>query len=89
MLCSYLTQVTLPRAALLPTVGLQMSENRQVYRKIFRKPSCRSANLPCQLAALSALVIAEPALVRLLPSVAPSVHRQVGTVLEHLQGERI
>ena len=42
--------------------------------------------LPGQLAALSALVIAEPALVRLLPSVAASVHCQVGAVLEHLQG---
>ena len=46
-------------------------------------------DLPGQLAALGALVIAEPALVRLLPGVASSVHRQVGTVLEHLRGERI
>ena len=41
--------------------------------------------MPGELAALSALVVAEPAFVRLLPSVASTMDRQIGTVLEHLQ----
>ena len=44
-------------------------------------------NVPCQLAALRALVVAKPTFIRLLPRVTPSVHCQVGTVLENLQRE--
>ena len=43
--------------------------------------------MPCQLAALRALVVAKPTFVWLLPRVTPSVHCQVGTVLENLQRE--
>ena len=44
-------------------------------------------NVPCQLAALRALVVAKPTFIRLLPRVTPSVHCQVGTVLENLERE--
>ena len=41
--------------------------------------------MPGELAALSALVVAEPTFVRLFPGVASTMDRQIGTVLEHLQ----
>ena len=41
-------------------------------------------HVPGELAGLGAGVGAELALVGLLPGVGPSVHRQVGAVLEHL-----
>ena len=43
-----------------------------------------SLHVPGQLAALGTGVGAELALVRFLSRVRPPVHRQVGTVLEHL-----
>ena len=42
-----------------------------------------SLEVPGEFAALGALVVTQPALVRLLPRVASPVHRQVAAVLEN------
>ena len=59
-------------------MGFQMSEMKNfTYKYIGICKILFIANLPSELAALSALVIAEPTFVRLLPRVASTMDRQI------------